>query len=100
MLDLLLYHVNTQTPPANINIGECEPMAIRKKTLRKMSPTTRKYAKLVNELESVHTRLKNMIPEIASLEADSRALMQHRCQTLAERAMWEATLEGAKDASL
>lgn len=49
-------------------------MAYRKKTLRVMSPTTRKVARLIGELESVSRRLKNIIPELQKLEADSQAL--------------------------
>jgi len=39
-----------------------------------MSPVTRKYAKLLNELESVLRKGKNMVEEIQRLELDSRAL--------------------------
>ena len=46
----------------------------RKATLRKMSPQTRKYARLLNDLESVLRRGKNMVEKISSLELDSRAL--------------------------
>ena len=46
----------------------------RKATLRKMSPQTRKYARLLNDLESVLRRGKNMVERISSLELDSRAL--------------------------
>ena len=49
-------------------------MAYRKATLRKMPPETRKYAKLLNELESVLRRGKNMVPQISRLELDSGAL--------------------------
>ena len=49
-------------------------MAYRKATLRRMPPVTRKYAKLLGELESVVRRGKNMVEEIARLELDSRAL--------------------------
>ena len=49
-------------------------MAYRKKTLRSMSPVTRKLARLIGEQESVARRLKNLIPEIQTLELDSRAL--------------------------
>lgn len=48
----------------------------RKKTLRRMASFTRRYARLVNELDSVTRRLKNMTEEIARLEHDSRALLQ------------------------
>jgi len=46
----------------------------RKKTLRRMSPTTRKVARLIGELDSVAKRLKHLIPELQQLESDSQAL--------------------------
>lgn len=49
-------------------------MAYRAKTLRTMSPVTRKIARLIGEQESVARRLKNTIPELQQLELDSRAL--------------------------
>uniref|UniRef100_A0A6M3KWJ4 Uncharacterized protein n=1 Tax=viral metagenome TaxID=1070528 RepID=A0A6M3KWJ4_9ZZZZ len=49
-------------------------MAYRKKTLRTMSPTARKVARLAGETESVATRLKNLIPTLQSLDLDSQAL--------------------------
>ena len=49
-------------------------MALRKATLRRMPPVTRKYAKLLGELESVLRRGKNMVEQIQRLELDSRAL--------------------------
>ena len=49
-------------------------MAFRKTTLRRMSPVTRKYAKLLNELDSVLRKGKNLVEEIQRLELDSRAL--------------------------
>jgi len=50
----------------------------RRATLRKMPPVTRKYAKLLNELDSVLHRGKNMVEEIQRLELDSRALANAR----------------------
>jgi len=49
-------------------------MAFKKLTLRRMPPITRKYARLLNELDSVVTRGRNLVEEIARLERDSRAL--------------------------
>lgn len=49
-------------------------MAYRKKTLRRMSPTVRKVARLAGELDSVSRRLKNLLPELQRLELDSKAL--------------------------
>jgi len=50
----------------------------RKATLRKLPPVTRKYARLLGELESVLRKGKNMVEEIARLEHDSRALAHAR----------------------
>ena len=49
-------------------------MPFRKATLRRMPPVTRKYARLLGELESVLHKGKNLVEEIARLELDSRAL--------------------------
>ena len=49
-------------------------MAYRKKTLRSMSPVTRKVARLIGEVESVGRRFKNLIPEIHNIEFESQAL--------------------------
>jgi len=53
-------------------------MAYRKKTLRTMSPTARKVARLAGESESVARRLKNLLPDIQRLELDSQALANAR----------------------
>jgi hypothetical protein len=39
-----------------------------------MSPTARKVARLAGEVESAATRLKNLIPDLQSLDLESRAL--------------------------
>lgn len=49
-------------------------MAFRKKTLRTMSPTARKVARLIGELDSISRRLKNLMPELQQLDLDSKAL--------------------------
>jgi len=49
-------------------------MAYRKRTLRTMSPTARKVARLIGELDSVSRRLKNLIPDLQRLDFESRAL--------------------------
>jgi len=49
-------------------------VAYRKATLRRMPPRTRKYARLLNDLESVLRRGKNMVEDMSRLELDSRAL--------------------------
>jgi hypothetical protein len=53
-------------------------MAYRRKTLRRMSPTARKVARLAGEASSLATRLKNLIPELQQLDADSEALKTAR----------------------
>lgn len=47
----------------------------KKKTLRRMQPTTRRYARVINDLDSVARRLKNLTEDIARLELDSSALL-------------------------
>ena len=49
-------------------------MALRSKTLRKMSPVARKVARLAGEADSVGRRLKNLLVEIQELEAAREAL--------------------------
>ena len=39
-----------------------------------MSPTARKVARLAGEADSLATRLKNLVPNLQQLDADSRAL--------------------------
>lgn len=46
----------------------------KKKTLRHMQPLTRRYARVVNDLDGVLRRLRNLKDEIARLELDSSAL--------------------------
>lgn len=48
-------------------------MAYRKKTLRRMSPEARKYARMIAELESISRRLKNYLATIQDLELMARA---------------------------
>jgi len=49
-------------------------MAYKKKTLRHMQRVTRRYARIINDLDSVNRRLHNLTEEIARLELDSTAL--------------------------
>jgi len=49
-------------------------MAYKKKTLRHMQPITRRYARVINDLDSVTRRLHNLTEEVARLELDSTAL--------------------------
>ena len=53
-------------------------MAYRKKTLRIMSPTARKVARLTGELDSISRRLKNLVPELQKLDFDSQVLRKDR----------------------
>jgi hypothetical protein len=49
-------------------------MAYRRKTLRGMSPVTRKLARLRGELASLDRRLANLVPEVQSMEIEAQAL--------------------------
>lgn len=59
-------------------------MAYRKNTLRKMPPHTRKVARLLNDLESVHTRLRNLMDQAQVLELYARASMKATAATKEE----------------
>lgn len=61
-------------------------MAYKSKTLRKMLPKTRKIARMINELQSVTTKLKNILPVIESME-------------LAERSFFKASTRPVKQTS-
>jgi hypothetical protein len=41
-----------------------------------MLPKTRKVARLVNDLESVATRLKNLVPDLESMELAERSFFK------------------------
>lgn len=43
---------------------------MRTRTIRRLPPVTREYAKLVNEVESIARRLKNRLAKIERLEVD------------------------------
>jgi len=60
-------------------------MAYRKKTLRQMQPVTRRYARILNDLDSILRRLKNLTEDIARLESDSIALFRQSRQAGAEK---------------
>jgi len=47
----------------------------KKKTLRHMQRVTRRYARIINDLDSALRRLRNLTEEIARLELDSTALL-------------------------
>jgi len=49
-----------------------------KSTLRKMPPLTRKYARLLNELDSITRRGRNLVDELTRLELDALALKNAR----------------------
>ena len=48
-------------------------MPHRKKTLRRLTPQARKLARLADELHSIETRLKNLLPAIVEMEMWERA---------------------------
>jgi len=50
----------------------------KKKTLRRMQPVTRRYARAINDLDGVLRRLRNLTEEVGRLELDSRALYSRR----------------------
>lgn len=49
-------------------------MAYHKKTLRDMSTNSRKLARLINDLDSALTKLKNFMPTVERMELESNAL--------------------------
>jgi len=57
-------------------------MAYRKKTLRTMSPTARKVARLIGEQVSIALRLKNLIPDLQRLDLNTKALEAARSSGL------------------
>jgi len=65
-------------------------MAYRKKTLRTMSPTARKVARLMGEQMSIALRLKNLIPDLQRLDLDSQALQNAKSAgfVLSDNDLW------------
>ncbi len=51
-------------------------MPLRKKTLRRMPPLTRRMARVLGEIESAHTKLRNILEDVQSLERWERAATQ------------------------
>jgi len=62
-------------------------MTFRKKTLRTMSPTARKVARLAGEAESVARRLKNLTPEFQRLDLDAKALETAKQSSIDQEAL-------------
>jgi hypothetical protein len=50
----------------------------RKKTLRKLQPITRRYARNLNSLQGILKRLQNLTDDIARLELDSQSLLNRQ----------------------
>jgi len=67
-------------------------MSYRKATLRNMPPYTRRLARLVGELDSVSRRLKNILPELQSLELWYRADQKRQAHYGMERSTTDETL--------
>lgn len=63
-----------------------------KTTLRRMSPTTRKCARLIGELASVTRRMKNLLSEIRDTENQAQQWQGHK-QAMLDRmtGRWGAT---------
>ncbi len=61
-------------------------MAYRKKTLRHMSPQSRRLARLIGEMSSITARLKSMLVNVQRLELDSASLAtaKHISRTCSE----------------
>ena len=75
----------------------------RKHTLRTMSPTARKVARLAGEAGSVARRLKNLVSDLQRLDADSQALATAKQGTpvwLHIRVLTEALTNELKDNGL
>ena len=53
-------------------------MTRRPATLRRLPPTARKVAKLINELHSIERRLDNLVEALARHEFDAEALWASR----------------------
>jgi len=53
-------------------------MVFKKLTIRRMPPVTRKYARLLNELDSVITRGQHLVEEVRRLEMESKALYNRK----------------------
>ena len=64
----------------------------KKKTLRHMQPITRRYARIINDLDGVLRRLRNLTEEVARLELDATALHNRHNYEEARRKSDEAEL--------
>jgi hypothetical protein len=53
-------------------------MAFRKSTLRRLPPFTRKYARLLGDLDSILRRGKNLVEDLARIERESQTLAHAR----------------------
>ena len=63
-----------------------------RKTLRRMPPTTRKIARLANELASVQTRLSNRVEALVGMEMMAKASERVFCNNDAHAELVRATL--------
>jgi hypothetical protein len=71
----------------------------KKKTLRHMQRVTRRYARVINDLDGVLRRLRNLTEEIARLELDSTALHNRHKHDAARSRSNGAELEKRIDAA-
>ena len=65
----------------------------KKKTIRHMQRVTRRYARILNDLDSVLRRAHNLTEEIARLELDSTALHNRHKQETPRPPLFAITLE-------
>ena len=68
-------------------------MAYKKKTLRRMQHITRRYARILNDLDSASRRLHNLTQDIGRLELDSTALHNRQKQETPRPPLFAITLE-------
>jgi hypothetical protein len=72
----------------------------KKKTLRHMQPITRRYARVINDLDGVLRRLRNLTEEVARLELDATALHNRNKHDAARSRSNGAELEKRIDAAV
>ena len=72
----------------------------RKKTLRHMQPVTRRYARILNDLDGVLRKLRNLTEEVGRIELDSRALYNRHEHEMPRPPLFAITLEDVLDVAI